>query len=308
MTTLAIVASLAAAACFGPAATVAARRLPPRHATWAVTAGAVASALSVVVVLALLGVAFVGQLAPLAHEGRWSGAVLRHRELAEPGVGALASAAVLAMAVSFVIAAAHQFRTLREARRAIRAATSAGELVVLRDGPPDAVAVPGRPGRIVIGASLFDAISACERRAVIAHERAHLKHGHHWHRAAVFLAAAANPLLLPLRAEIVQATERWADEDAATAVGDRRRVAETLARVALISRRPVVATPPAAATHAVPYRVAALLARPAPARPLLTAAILAAPVAAALTAAIVWKSTEQLFDIAVRLYRPGAGG
>jgi hypothetical protein len=91
-------------------------------------------------------------------------------------------------------------------------------------------------------------------------------------------------------------------------VGDRRRVAETLARVALISRQPVVATPPAAAAHAVPYRVAALLARPAPARPLLTAAILAAPVAAALTAAIVWKNTEQLFDIAVRLYRPGAAG
>jgi Zn-dependent protease with chaperone function len=308
MTTVAIVASLAAAACFGPAASVAARRLPPRHATWTVTAGAVASALSAVVVLAMLGVAFVGQLPPLAHEGRWSGAVLRHRELAEPGVGALASAAVCAMAVSLVLTATRQFRALREAQRASRPATSAQELVVLPDGPPDAVAVPGRQGRVVIGAPLFDAMTAWERRALVAHERAHLEHGHHWHRAAVFVAAAANPLLLPLRAEIVQATERWADEDAATAVGDRRRLAETLARVALISRRPVGANPPAAAAHAVPYRVAALLARPAPARPLLTAAILAAPVAAALTAAIVWKNTEQLFDIAVRLYRPGAAG
>jgi Peptidase family M48 len=306
MTTLAIVASLAAAACFGPAASVAARRLPPRHATWAISVGAVASALSAVVVLGMVGVAVVGQLPPLAHEGRWSGAVLRHRELTEPGVGAIATAAVLSMAVSCLIAAGRQFRALRAAQRATRAPASAGALVLLPGGPANALAVPGRPARIAIGESLFHALTAPERRVLIAHERAHLTHGHHWHRAAVFLAAAANPLLLPLRDEIVQATERWADEEAATAVGDRRQVAETLARVALISRRPVVATPPAAAAHAVPYRVAALLARPAPARPLLTAAILAAPVAAALTAAIVWKNTEQLFDIAVRLHRAGA--
>jgi Zn-dependent protease with chaperone function len=308
MTTLTIVASLAAAACFGPAASVAARRLPPRHATWVITAGAVASALSAVVVLAMLAVALVGQLPPLAHEGRWSGAVLRHRELTEPGVGAAATVAVFSMVVSLAIAATRQLQTLRTAQRATRAASTGGALVVLRDGPADAVAVPGRPGRIVIGESLFHTLTAPERRALVAHEQAHLRHRHHWHRAAVFLAAAANPLLLPLRAEIVQATERWADEDAATAVGDRRRVAETLARAALIARRPAAATPPAAAAHAVPYRVASLLGRPAPARPLLTAAILTAPVAAALTAAIVWKDTEHLFEIAVRLYRGGAAG
>ena len=59
----------------------------------------------------------------------------------------------------------------------------------------------------------------------------------------------------------------------------------------------------AAAAEAVPTRVAALLARPVRPRPLLSAALIAIPLIAALAAGLVWEQTESLFDLAVRLYR-----
>ena len=62
MNTIAIVIAFAGPVCFALAAPFAARRLPPRQATWMLTVGAVTSALSTTVVLALLAVVLVGQL------------------------------------------------------------------------------------------------------------------------------------------------------------------------------------------------------------------------------------------------------
>jgi beta-lactamase regulating signal transducer with metallopeptidase domain len=162
--------------------------------------------------------------------------------------------------------------------------------------------VPGRPGRVVVAESLLVALSAPERRALLAHERAHLAHGHHWHRGAVTLAAAANPLLGQLRSEIVYATERWADEDAAAEVGDRREVATALARVALIARRPAPGLRLALATQSVPARVAAMLARPPCGRPLLFIAIAAIPLIGAVGVLDLVKQTENVFESAARVY------
>lgn len=302
MSTAAIVVALAGAACFGLCASLAARRLPPRQATWLISVGAVASALSALVVQALLAFVVVGQLPLLADEGRWSASALHHHAFTEPGVGAVALAAVAAAAIGVLLAGRRQVLALAAAYRACRGMSS--DVVVLRDGPAHAVAVPGRPGRVVVAETLLAALSPGERRALLAHERAHLRHGHHWHRSAVSLAAAANPLLIPLRAAIVYTTERWADERAASEVGSRRSVATALARVALLTRRPAASANLALAAQAVPDRVAALLARPSRPRPLLTAAVLAIPLLAAIAAAVVWNDTEQLFDLAQRLYRP----
>ena len=81
---------------------------------------------------------------------------------------------------------------LRAAHR-LAAALSAtgGELVVLDDVDHQAYAVPGRPGRIVVSSGLLRALTAAERRGVLAHERAHLRHHHHVHHTAAQLAAAA---------------------------------------------------------------------------------------------------------------------
>lgn len=305
MTTAAIVVALAMAAGFGPVAARAARRMPPRHASWLISAGAVASAFCALAVLGMLSFVLVGQLPLFAHNAHWSTAALRHHAPTEPGVAAVSLALLMAAAVAVLLTAWRQALALVAAYRSCR--DMPGELVVLRDGPAQAAAVPGRPGRVVVAESLLVVLSAPERRALLAHERAHLAHGHHWHRGAVTLAAAANPLLAPLRSAIVYATERWADEEAAAEVGDRREVATALARVALFSRRPVPGLQLALAAQAVPARVAALLVRPPRARPLLILAIAAIPLIGALAALDLLEQTDRVFDIAARVYAVSHG-
>jgi hypothetical protein len=300
MTTAAIVVALAMASCFGPLAARLADGLPPRHATWLISAGSVASALSALAVLALLASELVGQLPLFAHEGHWSGAALRHHELTEPGVAAVAMALLLAAVAGLAVAARRLGLALLAAYRA--SSEMAGELVVLPGGPAQAAAVPGRPGHVVVAESLLAALSSGERRALLAHERAHLAHGHHWHRGAVALAAAANPLLRPLRTSIVYSTERWADEDAAAAVGERRDVATALARVALLSQGSAAAARLALATEAVPARVTALLARPPRPRPLLIAALAVIPLIGIVAVADLLEQTDRLFDLAAHVY------
>jgi beta-lactamase regulating signal transducer with metallopeptidase domain len=137
----------------------------------------------------------------------------------------------------------------------------------LRIPPTDAeieqaFALPGRrgggvSGRIVVSSGVLRAVDAGERQAVLARERAHLRHRHHRFLIVLRMAAAANPLLRPLSGAGAYAVERWADEDAAT-VTSRRQVARALGRAALATHRP----PPAAlgATGGeVPQRVRARL-------------------------------------------------
>ena len=98
----------------------------------------------------------------------------------------------------------------------------------------------GRPGRIVVSTGLLRRPDASERRALLAHERAHLAGGHDVHNTAAHLAAAASPLLGRLAAAVALACERRADETAAAC--RRSTIAEALAprlrwwRVALLIR------------------------------------------------------------------------
>lgn len=310
MSAVAIATPLLAAACFGALGPVVARRLPPDQATWLLTLGGVAAALSGLAVLAMLASVPLGQLPGLADEGHWSVAALREHAPVD-GVLGLAALLVLltASAATFAVAARRGAAVLAAYRSCRSLPAAGGDLVVIADASAGAMAVPGRPGRIVVAQSLLAALSSTERRALLAHERAHLEHGHHWHVTAVTLAATANPLLRPLRAASAHAIERWADEEAAAEVGDRRQVASAVARAALMTRsRPRTALPRlAAATLAVPQRVAALLREaqePRPALLLLAAGVL---LVGAVAAVIVGKDTEHLFESAGRAYRATQG-
>ncbi|MFH8797726.1 M56 family metallopeptidase [Streptomyces sp. NPDC017941] len=123
-------------------------------------------------------------------------------------------------------------------------------------------------GRVVVSRALLDRLRPAERRALFAHERAHLAARHHRFLLVTQLAARANPFLLPLRTATAYTTERWADEAAAGAVRDRRVVALAIGKAALAPGRTPVAALTGfagfAAPGPVPRRVAALLA-PAPA-------------------------------------------
>src|SRR5207253_82942 len=157
-------------------------------------------------------------------------------------IAAAATAALLLLAVRFVRAGLRRLAALHAAYRlAAVLPASGGELAVIDHPAQQAYAVPGHPGRIVVSTGVLRGLNAGERRAVLAHERAHLAHRHHLHHTVAHLAAAANPLLARLPDAVALSTERWADEKAA-ATCRRDIVADALTYAATVSTR-VLATP-----------------------------------------------------------------
>lgn len=212
--------------------------------------------------LVLLTAALLGDAPPVVREAREDG----HR-LVDPVPEVIGVAAAVAL-VAVVYRVHRAVRAERCTRRALKR-LSAGqpadtELIVAASDVPQAFAIPGRPGRILVTSAMLSALRPDERRVLLAHERAHLAHRHGPLVTAATLAAAANPLLVPVRSAVVFLVERWADEQAATAVGDRRTTARALARAALSAGR----APSACTLHftdrAVTRRIAALQTSPPP--------------------------------------------
>ncbi len=173
-------------------------------------------------------------------------------------------------------------------------------MAVLPDTVPYAYALPAAGNRardtVVVSTGMLAALDSAERRALFAHERAHLTARHHRFLLAVRLAARANPFLRPLHTAVAYTAERWADEEAAAAVGSRRVVARAVGKAALVSPgAPAAGLAGFAAPGPVPRRVAALLG-PAPSArvwpPVFTAAGLAAWAAAAGTTASALSSAN----------------
>lgn len=118
--------------------------------------------------------------------------------------------------------------------RAARAGSAAtDELSVRPDELPYAYALPGRPDRIVVTTGMLRALDAREREVLFAHERAHLAGRHHLFLATAELTVTLHPMLRGLREPLAYALERWADESAATATGDRALTARAIGRAAL---------------------------------------------------------------------------
>ncbi|MEU2735609.1 M56 family metallopeptidase [Streptomyces sp. NPDC007095] len=253
-----------------PVARLAELHLHPRTATRLLTAVATVMALCSTLCLALLMVVGTAQLPGNPLPDGWSDAEVRaavpHDEIA--GKAAI-PALVLVLAVCTRTLWRHR-RVTQRARRAL-AGLPGRSVVVLPEEKPYAYALPGgRRDRVVVTTALLRGLTSPERRALFAHERAHLTAAHHRYLLAVRLAARANPFLRPLRTTAVYTTERWADEDAARSVGSRTVVARAIGKAALL---PGGGSVPAfaaftgfagfASAGPVPRRVAALL-RPAP--------------------------------------------
>ncbi|MGW2518527.1 M56 family metallopeptidase [Streptomyces sp. NPDC001617] len=239
--------------------------LPPRRAAWALACAALVTAIGWAGALALLAFTGVAQIPEIAEEGRWSVAALRAED---PVYLVVAGGSALVLAVGVVslgVAAVRQTRHVVRARRECARLPEETELVVVDDDAPLAFALPGPTGRIVVSRGMLRCLSDREREALLAHERAHLRGRHHLFQSLWRLTAALNPLLRPLAVAGGFVLERWADEEAAQCVGNRRLVAHAVGRAALASAG---ASPPAALAATggeVPQRVRALLAPP-PAR------------------------------------------
>ena len=207
------------------------RRTRPALGASVLTISAVLAALASTWGLVLLALTLLGQT-PFAHERR----AVPHPVPTVVGAVALVLLALLATRVL------RSMRVRAQTNRALRAicelCPGRGELAVLDDTAAHAYAVPGRPSRILVSTGLLRATTPLDRRVVLAHERAHLRHHHDRLRALTELAAALNPLLVPARDAVAFLVERWADEEAAEVVGSRRQAAAALARVALNTAPP----------------------------------------------------------------------
>jgi Zn-dependent protease with chaperone function len=238
------------------------RRGAPALAARVLTSAAVLTAAATTWSLVLLAAALLGDVPPVIREAREDG-----HPLTDPvpeAIGLAACAALVVVAVRLHRAVRAERCTRRALRRLCAGQPADTELIVAASTVPQAFAIPGRPGRILVTSAMLSALEPAERRVLLAHERAHLAHRHGPLVTAVTLAAAANPLLGPVRSAVAFLVERWADEQAAAAVGDRRATARALARAALTAGRARTACALHFTDRAVTRRIAALQTSPPP--------------------------------------------
>ncbi|MGW1288927.1 M56 family metallopeptidase [Streptomyces sp. NPDC001118] len=247
-----------------PIARLAEQRLHPRTATVLLTGVATVMALCSTVCLALLMVVGTAQLPGNPLPDGWSDPEVRESVPRHEVAGKAAIPALLTVVATCLRSLLRHRRVRRRAHAALRGLPPT-QVAVLPDTSPYAYALPGGPrDRIVVSTAMLDSLPSRERRALFAHERAHLSARHHRHLLLVQLAAGANPFLRPLRTAVAYTAERWADEEAARAVGSRKAVARAIGTAALVSgAAPAPTLAALAAPGPLPRRVAALLA-PAP--------------------------------------------
>ncbi|HEX3514658.1 MAG TPA: M56 family metallopeptidase [Trebonia sp.] len=153
--------------------------------------------------------------------------------------------------------------------------------VMLDDPRPAAYCVAGRPAAIVVTSGALAVLDPPQLSAVLAHECAHLAHGHHALATVTRGLAAAFPgipLFTRGAAEVVRLTEMAADDTAARTSG---RPVLVTALIAIATGAAVSSTAPsstgipgaavpagamAAASRAVPDRVERMLRPSTPAR------------------------------------------
>ncbi len=283
-------------------------RLAPAAAARTLVLLAVAAAASTVwglVVLALAGLSRTGEVQRVA---RTNPQLLLDADPVTPWVGAAA-------ALLLLVGAARAGRRLHGRARAtraqqdLRALPAAGDLLIADQQAPEAFALPGRPARVLVSTGLLRLLSADERRVVLAHERAHLRHRHHLLTTLALVAAALNPALGPAATHLDYHLERWADEDAAAVVASRSVAARSLARAALARLDPRELNPAGPASSVllgylgaqVPARVGALvgaLVAPAPITRWTTLGpALAIPVLTLVAMADVAAAVHELLDL-----------
>lgn len=305
--TVAVLLPLLASALFGLVAPGLARRLPPAIATWLLSVGGLCAGAGFAASLLLLTLTLVGQLPLLAARGHWSDAVLHRTDPIWPPLAVAALLSLVVLTIRVAVTICRRLSALRSAHRLAANLSPAGnELVVLDDTDHQAYAVPGKPGRIVVSSGLLRALTAPQRRGVLAHERAHLRQHHHVHHTAAHLGAAANPLSFGLPRAVALATERWADESASRACtrADVARALVTAAARASSHHSDSTAVLAVADTE-VAVRVQALV---RPARPLeihrlaLLLGLLAVIALSTLHAAV---DVDRVFDLAQAAYHLG---
>ena len=312
----AAIAALLACAAVGLTSAWAVRVMDPARAVVVISVAAFSTSLAAGIALSAIAVAALAGLTVVAGEGEWSATAMRAALPVPYWFGGLAGAAVLVLLLRAAARIVGISVDLIRAERVCRDLRGDGPIVILDNVSADAYTIAGVRGCIVISQRLFAALDDAQRRVLTAHELSHLHRRHHLYIHLVDLAANANPLVRPAAQAIRFAVERWADEDASAALGDRRRTGRALAEIALLRSRLTTAPTaspvefPAAvpqlgvATHHVVNRVQALF---NPARRTshgaAALAVLAATLILLLGIASLWHVGEVIQDATILLPR-----
>jgi beta-lactamase regulating signal transducer with metallopeptidase domain len=236
-------------------------RIRPSIGVRLVVVVSVAVAVAGLFVLGATGFTWAAQDSAVAKVGRWSPEQIRAVDPV-PRVEAGLCLLLFAIAAASVLRLAwRRVQAVLAVRRNVHDCRPTTEVLLVDDDRAEAFTTAGPRAVIVVTTGLMDRLSEPERRALLAHEQSHRRHGHVWWLVAMDLAVAANPLLTRTGRAVTHAVERWADEDAAEQVADRRLVARTLARAALLHKQSAAAVVAAvlAAGGDVPARVRAML-------------------------------------------------
>jgi Zn-dependent protease with chaperone function len=282
--------------------------LPPRTATWLLTFGALVCTLAGAMVLGALASTAIAQVPVIASIGEWSRPNMKSTDPVPLWLAWLCAGLLTVSVALMVRHAIARIVALRRLHRDCRGLGPTGTLhgharvTVLDSEHPEAFATPAGGRRIVVTTGLLAALDEREQRVLLAHETAHLRYRHAWWVLAADLCAAANPALGAVARATAQATERWADEVAAGAVGDRQAAARAVARAALHVHGTAPHVPRPAAAGAVggqvPQRVRALLGPPPRPRRMLTAALALVLAVGIGSTATVQMRTDTYFDTA----------
>lgn len=220
-----LVAPLLSAVCIALLSTAVHRRVRPQLSAALLTGAILGVAAAAVPTMAVLAVGFLVHLPYLGGGFEWCQLVLGFHATVNPWLG---GAATLALLVG-VTRAGRSVRAWRQHRCA-----ESGALALVDSDDWFAYSLPGPGGRVAVSVGLVDALDKDELEVVLAHEHGHAAHRHDRHLLVAELTAAFVPPVEWLRRRLRFTLERWADEEAVSALdGDRERVALTLARVAL---------------------------------------------------------------------------
>ena len=261
-------------------------RLRPRDGVFLTTASLVALCFASLVSVWALSLGFLANEPITGRFLAWSDSSfgIRHRMPLWVGLCALA---LTAWSTARAVCVVRSWRRQRGSTSSDTHIIDSTELV--------AFAQTGRHGGVVISTGMLAVLEPAERRALLAHEHAHLRLRHDRYLLVGQLSAGVPPLT-PLVARMRHFMERWADEEAARMVGDRTVVARAIARAALASHgQPVIALGAIGAD--VPARVEALLRPPIVGRQ----AALSATFATTAVIVVVVAATEQMHHLAAVL-------
>ncbi len=215
-----VLLAIASLVVVGPSA----RRLHPRAAAWLTVCAISAVFLSLLASSWILSLALLSGVPFLHRLLAWCLHPMSHARLEARWVGAPALVVALATTLHLKRVVAAWWRD--------RVAGVAGVRVVA-DRRPLAYVEAGRRGSVVVSTGMLTALRPVERQAMLAHETAHLRHRHDRFLAIGHLISGIPLVGHRVHDHLHFALERWADEDAALAVGDRAVVAHAVARAAL---------------------------------------------------------------------------